>query len=247
MMLTMKSSRDPPLEIAWGGSKRRCRHRRGRFAHADGDYSRRGKPPTRVASGDDEGRAAGRRERSDATGELRLQVDPGSNRTTRWQNDGRPIELRNNASRQMLEHLALETVVIGRVSRATGNIGCVTGVLMSCRRWRRMRVPSVVLRGMVGRRQVHPDPRQETQRRPGQREQRIGCDPRAPATAAQRVASWRALQTMRWRHRIEENAHGDAVDQRQEYHYAGSAGLRGLIRARAGIRRCRYGRITRWK
>src|SRR2546422_3408596 len=29
---------------------------------------------------------------------------------------------------------------------------------------------------------------------------------------------------MRWRHEIEENARGDAVDEHQEYHYAGSAG-----------------------
>ena len=64
-------------------------------------------------------------------GELRLALDLGSNRTTRWQNDGLRIELRNDASGQMLEDLALETVVIGRVGRAAGNIGSVAVVLMS--------------------------------------------------------------------------------------------------------------------
>src|SRR5437899_10143953 len=135
------------------------------------------------ASGDDEGWAAGRRQRCDAPRDLRLELVAGPNRTTRWQNDGRRIELRNDASGQMLEHLALETVVIGRVTRAARNIGSVARVLVSRRRWRRMRVRSLLLRGVVDRRQVHSDPRQETQGWPGQREQRAGCDPRAPATA----------------------------------------------------------------
>ena len=156
--------------------------------NAGGDSTRQVKPPTGIASGDDEGWAAGWRKRCDAPRDLRLELVVGPNRTTRWQNDGRRIELRNDASGQMLEHLALETVVIGRVSRAAWNIGRLALVLMSRRRWRGMRVRSLLLRGVVDRRQVHSDPRQETQGWPGQREQRVGCDPRAPATAARQVA-----------------------------------------------------------
>src|SRR5438876_471913 len=69
----------------------------------------------------------------DAAGELRLELDLGPNRTTRWQDDGRRIELSNDASRQMLEHLALEAVVIDRVTRTSRNIGSVSGVLVSRR------------------------------------------------------------------------------------------------------------------
>ena len=165
-----------------------CRHRDGPRPNAGSDSAGQIKPPTGVASGDDEGWAAGWRKRCDAPRDLRLELVAGPNRTTRWQNDGRRIELRNDASGQMLEHLALETVVIGRVSRAAWNIGRLALVLMRRRRRRGMRVRSLLLRGVVDRRQVHPDPRQETQGRPGQREQRVRRDPRAPATAARRVA-----------------------------------------------------------
>src|SRR5437773_4659397 len=108
-----------------------------------------------------------------------------------------------------------------------------------------MRVLSLMLRG-IRRRRIDRDPRQETQRRPGQRDQRIRCDPRAPA-AARQAASRRALQRMRWRHEIEEafvamrwaNTKSITMPVRRV-----AAGSRGAL---AGIPGCRYGRITLWK
>src|SRR2546427_3995604 len=47
---------------------------------------------------------------------------------------------------------------------------------------------------------------------------------------------------MRWRHEIEESARGDAVDEHQEYHYAGSAGNRGRNR-----RVHRHSRMPLWQ
>lgn len=184
-MLT-KSSRDP--SVTSHGAARNCDAAIVALLACGWRLHARSQAADWIASGDDEGRAAGWRKRCDAARDLRLELVAGPNRTTRWQNDGRRIELRNDASGQMLEHLALETVVIGRVSRAAWNIGRLALVLMRRRRRRGMRVRSLLLRGVVDRRQVHPDPRQETQGRPGQREQRVRRDPRAPATAARRVA-----------------------------------------------------------
>ena len=123
---------EPPLEIAWGGSKRRRGHRDGRIAHADGDSTRL-KPLTGTASGDDVGGAAGRWKRRNVARELRYEVDLGSNRTTRLPWDCLRVERGRNASRQMLEHLTLEAVMIGRVTRASRNIGSIAGVLVSRR------------------------------------------------------------------------------------------------------------------
>ena len=177
---------------------------------------------------------------------LLQKLDLGPNRPTRWRNDGRQIELRNDASRQMLEHLALETVVIGRVTRAARNIGSVARVLVSRRRRHRMRVLSLMLRGMIRCHRVDRDPWQETQRRPGQRDQGVRCDPRAPA-AALRVAFRRPLQRMRWRHEIEEAllamrwANMKGITMPVERVASDSR------RAWAGSPDCRYGRITPWK
>src|ERR1700693_753239 len=93
-----------------------------RAERACGDDSRRVKPPAAPAAGGLEGWAANGREKRDAALVLRLYVDTGLNRTTRWQWDCRRIDLGNDASRQVLEHLALETIVIGRWGRAPGKV-----------------------------------------------------------------------------------------------------------------------------
>ncbi len=76
-------------------------------------------------------RSADRRKYRDVADEWRLANHAGLNRLGRWQIDRGEIERRDRAARQVLEHLALETVVIGRVSRAARNIGSVAEVLMS--------------------------------------------------------------------------------------------------------------------
>jgi hypothetical protein len=93
-----------------------------RAERAYSDDSRRVKPLAGTASGDSEGWAANGRERRNAARVLRLYMDAGLNRTTRWQWDRRRIDLGNDASRQVLEHLTLETIVIGRVGRAPGKV-----------------------------------------------------------------------------------------------------------------------------
>ena len=106
-----------------GSSRRRCCRRRG-----DGLNPRaysddiQGQAADWTASGDLEGWAANGREKRNAARVLRLYIDTGLNRTTRWQWDCRRNDLGNDASRQVLEHLALEAIVIGRVGRAPRNV-----------------------------------------------------------------------------------------------------------------------------
>ena len=75
-----------------------------------------------------------------------------------------------DATRQVLEHLALEAVVIGGMSRATGN-GRRIDVLM------RLECVRMVVRSRMCRRRLRK-PRQRTERWPGQRNERDPSDNR---------------------------------------------------------------------
>jgi hypothetical protein len=172
-----------------GSSRRRCCRRRGDGLNprAYSDDSRPVKPPTGTASGDSEGWAANGREKRNAARVLRLYIDTGLNRTTRWQWDCRRNDLRNDASRQVLEHLALEAIVIGRVGRAPRNVRSIA--MLVVRREREVRVGFGFLVGntMVMRCGVDCDPWQEPQRRPCKRDERVRRNPRTPANAMRPV------------------------------------------------------------
>jgi hypothetical protein len=172
-----------------GSSRRRCCRRRGDGLNprAYSDDSRPVKPPTGTASGDSEGWAANGREKRNAARVLRLYIDTGLNRTTRWQWDCRRNDLRNDASRQVLEHLALEAIVIGRVGRAPRNVRSIA--MLVVRREREVRVGFGFLVGntMVMRCGVDCDPWQEPQRRPCKRDERVRRNPRTPASAMRPV------------------------------------------------------------
>jgi hypothetical protein len=168
-----------------GGSRRRCCRRRGGGLNPPvySDDSRRVKPPTGTASGDLEGWAANGREKRNAARVLRRYIDTGLNRTTRWQWDYRRIDLGNDASRQVLEHLALETIVIGGVGRAPRNVRSIAVLVV--RRGRLVRVERGLLirSAMLMRCGVDCDPRQEPQRWPCKRDERVRRNPRTPASA----------------------------------------------------------------
>jgi hypothetical protein len=168
-----------------GSSSRRWCRRRGDGLNppAYSDDIRRVKPPTETASGDLEGWAANGREKRNAARVLRLYIDTGLNRTTGWQWDCRRIDLGNDASRQMLEYLALEAIVIGRVGRAPRDVRRIPVLVV--RRGRLVRVGcGVLVRNiMVMRCGIDCDPWQEPQRRPRKRDERIRCNPRTPASA----------------------------------------------------------------
>ncbi len=143
-----------------GGSRRRCCRRRGDGLNprAYSDDIRRVRPPTGTASGDLEGWAANGREKRNAARVLRLYIDTGLNRTTRWQWDCRRIDLGNDASRQVLEHLALETIVIGRVGRAPRNVRCIAALVVRRGRVVRVGFGFLVRSGMVMRCELDCDP-----------------------------------------------------------------------------------------
>ena len=143
-------------------------------------------------------RSADRRKYRDVADEWRLANHAGLNRLARWQIDRGEIERRDRAARQVLEHLALETVVIGRVRRATRNTGCFVAVVV-CRvvvRTRRQLERGVEARMRCDRvaRQVQ-DPRQQTQRGPGERDERTPCDAEAPASASPHARPRATFQT----------------------------------------------------
>ena len=70
------------------------------------------------------GRANGRHER-DVVRVLRFHADAGSNRAAGGQHDLGRNRLRENATRQVLEHLTLEAVVIGGMRGAAGYVGSI--------------------------------------------------------------------------------------------------------------------------
>jgi hypothetical protein len=60
----------------------------------------------------------------------------------------------------VLEHLALEAVVIDGVGRTPRNIGSVAMVVVSRRRLTRIDVGTLVRGGGIWRREIQPEPRQ---------------------------------------------------------------------------------------
>jgi hypothetical protein len=147
------------------------------------DDIRRVKPPTGTASGDSEGWAANGREKRNATRVLRLYMDTGLNRTTGWQWDCRRNDLGNDASRQVLEHLALETIVIGRMGRAPRDVRSIAVLVVRRGRLVRVEFGVLVRSAMVVRYEIDCDPRQEPQRGPCKRDERVRRNPRTPASA----------------------------------------------------------------
>ena len=184
-MLATKSLQNPPDEIAIGRLETTMLPSPWRRAKppAYSDDTRRVKPPTGTASGDLEGWAANGRKRRNAARVLRLYVDAGLNRTTRCQWDCRRVDLGNDASRQVLEHLALEAVVIGRMGRAPRNVRSIVMLVVRRRRLVRVGFGVLVRSAMVMRCGVDCDPWQEPQRGPGKREERVRRNPRTPASA----------------------------------------------------------------
>ena len=92
--------------------------------------------------------------------ELRLEANARLNRTTRLPRDGWQIERGRNAARQVLEHEALEAVVIRRMGRAARKSGGVAVVVMVCGgRLVRVGVGNLVRRGVFFRGETHTDPR----------------------------------------------------------------------------------------
>jgi hypothetical protein len=147
------------------------------------DDSRRVKSPTGTASGGFEGWAANGREKGNAARVWRLYIDTGLNRTTRRQWDCRRIDRGNDASRQVLEHLALETIMIGRVGRAPRNGRSIAVLVVRRGRLVRVKLGLLIRSAMVVRCEVDCDPRQDPQRRPCKRDERVRRNPRTPASA----------------------------------------------------------------
>ena len=77
---------------------------------------------------------------------LRLGVGAGLNRTTRLQWDRWRVQLGWDTSGQLLEHLALETVVIVRVGRAARDIRSIPVMMVRRAKRPRVRVGAMVRR-----------------------------------------------------------------------------------------------------
>ena len=108
-----------------------------------------------------EGWAAGWRKRGDASRQLRFDVRGWLNRATGFQWNRRRLERGGNAACQMLEHLALETIVIGRVTRTARDSGRVALVIVH--RGRRCRSGALMRRAVFRRTGLRADPGQQPQ------------------------------------------------------------------------------------
>jgi hypothetical protein len=111
-----------------------------------------GKLPKGASGGARRRRANGRKECEVACA-LRFGAGLGSNRAARGQHDLGRNRLSENATREVLEHLTLEAVVIGRVGRAAGDAGDIETII----RFRTVDVVRNVV--MMMRRSGERDPR----------------------------------------------------------------------------------------
>jgi hypothetical protein len=73
-------------------------------------------------SGKERRRSADGRKKRDVTFVLRLRTRFGLNSAACWERNIGRRRLRENATRQVLEHLALEAIVIGRMRRTARDI-----------------------------------------------------------------------------------------------------------------------------
>jgi len=146
-----------------GSSRRSC--------CASRDRAQASQPPRETASGGARRRRANGRNERDVARVLRFPTEVGANRAAHGQYDLGCNRLRENATRQVLEHLALEAVVIGRMRGAAGYVGSIemmarlfdgdiAGVMPA--------IPIVMMR-----RGRERDPWQRTERRPREREERV--------------------------------------------------------------------------
>src|SRR5438105_4309322 len=175
-----KSLQDLPVQLPGSGSTRRVRRHRSAVEAVWMDGIDEASRETGTALGAGERGAAGGRKRGNARGELRFDLRDGLNGTTHLQRDGRYIGDGQSAARQVLEHLTLEAIVISWMRRTAGNLGRIA--LVRRRGRSRQGVPELVCYGLL-RGEVHPDPRQQTERRPGERNHHAAGDPRTPARA----------------------------------------------------------------
>jgi hypothetical protein len=162
-------------------SPRRCGLTRGpKLARAALD----GHPSTGTALGVAQRRAASGREEGSVARVLGRDASVGSNRATRGRRHVGRRRFGENAARQMLEHLALEAVVIERMSRTAWDAGSIF-VMVGGRSFVRFDARAALRDRVLVRQRFHRDPRQRTERGPGERNERIAGDPRLPARATQ--------------------------------------------------------------
>ena len=181
--------------MARGGSDVRARAGHAQRVRATAPPGRDRAASRNCSSGDARRRPANGRERSDVRRALRLHGRLRQYGTKGVRCNDRRNELRRRAARQMLKHLTRRAVVIRGMRRTSRDVGSVVMMMMLVRLGTFAGVFVVVHGdGHAGR----DDPRQRSQRRPDQREQRVGRDPRTPARVT--YAPGASLRTTRGTH-----------------------------------------------
>jgi len=139
--------------------------------------------PAETASGAVQRRGASRRERGDRGCALRLHEGGRLNSRAAERGHLRQSDRRRGTARPVLEHLALEAIVIGGMRRAARDLRAVP-VAVRAGRQLPGRLGEAIVRGVMRALQaLRRDPWQCPQRRPRQRYDRAPDDQRSPARA----------------------------------------------------------------